>query len=349
MPIRAADVAGGATAALHTLPAHPSWVPYRTSYYDDDWGFCLVPVSARPDATGEYEAVIDSTLARKPDLGECVLPAGSEEEVSSRATLATLRSRTTTSPEWQWRPSWRADLAKVRASLHWRFLFAPGTIGAIAWLARNRGDPADRSGLACPSPAWGTGPGVTTSGAGGGNAEVDRTPEVVLRAAAGTRGPVRPLRQRRAQFCSPGFDMPVGALTRSGHGTSETHHTSGDDLAWCFLPASRTPCGPRWGPSTPLEANALVTSRSPKCEPQLGRRGLYRNLGGRPPGGSRVGAAMGHEPAATGETRSSASPGAAAIPFVVLGSGPGAGGGRAPAARRGNTPQLGAVRRRGVQ
>ena len=60
---------------LHSLPDHPSWIPYRTSYYAEDWGFCLADDELRTLPPGEYEAVIDSTLeAGSLSYGECVLP-----------------------------------------------------------------------------------------------------------------------------------------------------------------------------------------------------------------------------------------------------------------------------------
>ena len=83
------------------------------------------------------------------------------------------------------------------------------------------------------------------------------------------------------QFCSPGFDLPVGAITRSGHDRSERHHTSADDLASIDPAALADTLGVCLAILAVLEDNATLVSRNPKGEPQLGRRGLYRSFGGR--------------------------------------------------------------------
>jgi aminopeptidase-like protein len=83
------------------------------------------------------------------------------------------------------------------------------------------------------------------------------------------------------QFCSPGFDLPVGALTRSGHDRSKRHHTSADDLASISPDALADSLATCLAIVAILEENAALTSLNPKGEPQLGRRGLYRSFGGR--------------------------------------------------------------------
>ena len=63
---------------LHSLPEHPDWIPYRTTYYADSWGFCLSHRQLESLADAEYEVVIDSSLRDGAlTYGECVLPAGS--------------------------------------------------------------------------------------------------------------------------------------------------------------------------------------------------------------------------------------------------------------------------------
>lgn len=123
---------------LHTLPDHPSWVPYRTSYYTPQWGFCLAQdtLDALPD--GEYEVRIDSTLADGHlTYAEHVVPGQVADEVIvschvchpslandnlAGIAVATFLAR---------------SLAERTPYYTYRFIFAPGTIGAITWLARN--------------------------------------------------------------------------------------------------------------------------------------------------------------------------------------------------------------------
>ena len=125
---------------LHTIPEHPTWIPYRTSYYKEDWGFCLSHEQAEQlDINANYEVCIDSSLEDGSlTYGECYLPGQSESEILisahcchpslandnlSAITVATFLAE---------------ELAQHNLRYSYRFVFAPGTIGAITWLARNR-------------------------------------------------------------------------------------------------------------------------------------------------------------------------------------------------------------------
>jgi aminopeptidase-like protein len=268
---------------LHSLPDHPSWVPYRTSYYTEDWGFCMADRTLGSLLPGEYEAVIDSTLeAGGLSYGECVLPGRSSEEILvschichpslandnlSGVAVATYLAQT---------------LAGMDRRYTYRFLFAPGTIGAIAWLARNeKFTERIRGGLvlACVGD---TGDIVYKRSRRGGSA-VDRAAEHVLRTQEMPYEIVdfSPYGNDERQFCSPGFDLPVGAITRSGYDRSERHHTSADDMSAInpdMLAGTLQFCLDVF---EILEADDTFVSRNPKGEPQLSRRGLYRGFGGR--------------------------------------------------------------------
>ena len=123
---------------LHTLPDRPDWIPYRTSYYKEDWGFCLAHRRLEAMPEGDYEVCIDSTLqAGHLTYGECLVKGASAEEVLvschachpslcndnlSGVTVATFLAK---------------YLAQVPLRYSYRFLFIPGTIGSITWLSRN--------------------------------------------------------------------------------------------------------------------------------------------------------------------------------------------------------------------
>ena len=125
---------------LFTIPAHPDWIPYRTSYYKEDWGFCLShnQLVALPD--GEYEVRIDSTLADGSlSYGECSCRAIQRRDSDLLPCLSSFACER----QSLWPNSCHAlakFLAERRSDLRYsyRFLFIPGTIGAITWLARNR-------------------------------------------------------------------------------------------------------------------------------------------------------------------------------------------------------------------
>ena len=124
---------------LHSLPERPDWIPYRTSYYAESWGFCLSHRQLQGLVPDEYEVVIDSTLKDGAiTYGECVLPGQSEEEflISTHACHPSLANDNLSGI------ALAATLARILAPIPrrytYRFLFVPGTIGAIAWLSRNQ-------------------------------------------------------------------------------------------------------------------------------------------------------------------------------------------------------------------
>jgi aminopeptidase-like protein len=271
-------------AHLHSLPDHPTWVPYRTTYYADTWGFCLSHSALQALAPGEYEVVIDSTLTQGSlTYAECLVPGASSDEVlvSAHACHPSLANDNLSGVVMAAFLA-RALAARPERRFTYRFLFAPGTIGAISWLARNEERIARiRAGLvlACVGDRG----SVVYKRSRRGDAWVDRAAAHVLRTRGGLDQviPFSPYGNDERQYCSPGFDLPVGALTRSGHGRFEEHHTSADDLDFVrpeSLADSLSVCQEI---VEILEADGVLESLCPKCEPQLGRRGLYRAFGGR--------------------------------------------------------------------
>lgn len=268
---------------LHSLPDHPSWVPYRTSYYSEDWGFCLTDDVRRDLPEGRYEAVIDSTLEPGSlTYGECVLPGSSSEEIliSSHICHPSLANDNLSGVVVS------AFLAKAVAGMErrytYRFLFAPGTIGAITWLARNEEVTEHIRGglvLACVGDAG----ELVYKRSRQGASIMDRAAEHALQTSSAPHQIIdfSPYGNDERQFCSPGFDLPVGAVLRSGWDRSERHHTSADDLSSVSAGSLAGALALCLDVVAILEADTTFVSRCPKGEPQLGRRGLYRSLGGR--------------------------------------------------------------------
>lgn len=267
---------------LHTLPGHPDWVPYRTSYYNENWGFCLSHRQLSELADGEYEVCIDSTLeSGHLTYGECFLGGDVSDEIListhvchpslcnenlSGIALATFLAQA---------------LARSRHRYSYRFLFAPTTIGSITWLSRNQARASSiKHGLviACVGDAG----QVTYKRSRRGKAEIDRAAERVLRESGDTFTieDFTPYGFDERQFCSPGFNLPVGCLTRSSHDRYPQYHTSADNLELVqprHLADSYAKCV---SILNVLERNKRFVSTNPHCEPQLGKRGLYRRIGG---------------------------------------------------------------------
>jgi aminopeptidase-like protein len=267
---------------LHTLPEQPELIPYRTSYYERTWGFCLSHRRLLELAPGDYDVLIDSTL-RPGHLtyGELVIEGAGEGEV----LISTYVCHPSLANDNLSGIAVATMLAKrllERPLRHtYRFLFAPGTIGPLAWLHQNR-DRLDRIRHGLTLSCIGDGGSLTYKRSRQGNSEVDLAMETVLR-DAGVRHrvlPWEPWGGDERQFCSPGFDLPVGSLMRTPHGEFAGYHTSADSLEQ-IRPESLAEAVDRCLELVDvLESNCRYTNLSPCGEPQLGRRGLYRAAGG---------------------------------------------------------------------
>lgn len=268
---------------LHTLPDQPDVIPYRTSYYRPTWGFCLTQRQLDALPEGEYEVCVDSTLAPGSlTHGELLLPGELADEVliSTHVCHPSLANDNLSGMVLA------AFLARALADrprrYSYRFLFIPGTIGSITWLALNEARVAQiKHGLvvACV----GDGGPMHYKRSRRGDAEIDRVVAHVLSEAGvpHTLLDFSPYGYDERQYCSPGFNLPVGSLTCTPHGRYPQYHTSADDLDLVRPEHIRASLEMYVRVIETLEANRRLRNLNPKCEPQLGRRGLYSTLGGR--------------------------------------------------------------------
>jgi len=267
---------------LFTLPEKPDWIPYRTSYYKETWGFCLSQREIDNFKDEEYEVCIDSTL--KPGnltYGELRLPGATDDEVlischSCHPALCNdnLSGMTVAA-------NLARHLSGVSLRHSFRFVWIPGTIGAITWLALNEPViPRIKHGLVLS--CVGDGGRFTYKRSRRGNAEIDRAVEHVLRLSGKEFDLVdfSPSGYDERQYCSPGINLPVGCFMRTPNGKYPQYHTSADDLSFVTAPALAESLFELLKVIEALEANRSYVNLHPKCEPQLGRRGLYRQMGG---------------------------------------------------------------------
>lgn len=281
-PFNATITLGELMPHLFTLPGKPDWIPYRTSYYQENWGFCLSHNQMLALQDGRYKVSIDSSLEDgRLTYGECYLPGSSSDEVLISCHVC--------------HPSLANDnlsgltvgtsLAKLLATrthqYSYRFLFVPGTIGAITWLARNK-DGAGRVRHGLVLTCIGDAGGFHYKKSRRGNAMIDRAMAEVLRHCGEPFEILEfsPYGYDERQYCSPGFNLPVGCLMRSVWGTFPEYHTSADNLDFIRpeqLARSLRVCA---AVVDVLENDRHYTSLNPWCEPQLGRRNLYRSTGG---------------------------------------------------------------------
>jgi aminopeptidase-like protein len=283
VPVRATMTLDELRPHLHSLPEQPDLIPYRTSYYAEAWGFCLPhrQLEALPDDT--YEVVIDSTLAPGSlTYGEIVVPGRTDREliVSTHVCHPSLCDDNLSGIAIS--AALAAQLASGPAPSHTiRFLYTPGTIGAITWLARHRDTVARIDGgltLTC----LGDTRHFTYKRTERGGTRIDRAAEHVPTRSGVDHEVIDffPYGYDERQFNSPGFRAPVGSLMRGRHGQFPEYHTSADNLAFVrdeqLVEAFRV-----------VEAILRVADQDrtyinlePYGEPQLGSRGLYRALGG---------------------------------------------------------------------
>lgn len=273
-------------AHIFTLSEQPDLIPYRTSYYAEQWGFCMPhrQLMALPD--GDYEVMIDASLEpghltfaeyfhRGKTEDEVLLsahvchPSLANDNCSGLALLTQLAKR----------------LAVMETRYSYRFLFAPGTIGAITWLARNE-EASDRIKHGLVVSCVGDGGGPTYKKSRRGGALIDRVMLHLLR-HTGNIVEFSPYGYDERQYCSPGFNLPVGLFQRSQFGQFPEYHTSADNLE--FIRPDHLASSYRIIAAAieVMESDRLLRNTHPKCEPQLGRRGLYAAIGGDRDGSAR--------------------------------------------------------------
>jgi aminopeptidase-like protein len=262
---------------LHSLPDRPDLVPYRTAFYQDAWGFCLAHRQRERLRPGGYDVVVDTTLAPGAlTLGELVLPGETPEEVlvSTHTCHPSLANDNLSGMVVA--AALARALAGVPRRYTYRFVLAPTTIGSIAWLAGNEAAAARvRHGLVLAA-VGGRDP-LHYKRSRRGDADVDRAFALVLARSGEPHQllPFTPVGYDERQYCSPGFDLPVGSLSRGRVGGYPEYHTSGDTpdlVAPERLAATVRRCLEVF---EVLEGNRTYRNLSPRGEPMLGRRGVF--------------------------------------------------------------------------
>lgn len=275
---------------LHSLSGQPDLIPYRTAYWSETWGFCMQHERLERLEDGEYHVLIDSSLADgSMSYGEYLHKGESEDEFlltshichpslandncSGLALLALLAEH----------------LKSCRTKFSYRFLFSPGTVGPIAWLARNE-DRLARIKFGLVVTGVGDGGGPTYKRSRRGDAQIDQIAAHVLTHAfsAPQIMDFEPYGYDERQLCAPAFNLPAGLFQRSRFGTFPEYHTSADNLSFIAPEHLATSMDAIWRMIEIAETDYVPLNLSPKGEPQLGRRGLYAKTGGGKDGPSAV-------------------------------------------------------------
>ena len=266
---------------LFSLPDQPTAIPYRTSYYNDSWGFCLSHHDLLGFEEGPYEVVIDSEL--EPGFlryGEYVIEGQTREEVLVTTHICHPTMANDNLSGIAVATFLAKSILESSPRFTYRFLFIPGTIGSLAWLAANEDNVSKiKSGLVLT----GVGdPGTPTyKRSRRADAGIDRIMEYVLNENS-PKFEIRdfsPFGYDERQFCSPAFNLPVGCLMRTPHGEYPEYHTSLDNLDFIRRESLEDTLRICRRAIDLLEKNRFYQNLFPKGEPQLGKRGLYQAMG----------------------------------------------------------------------
>jgi len=266
---------------VHTLPDQPELIPYRTGYFADDWGFCMPDNLWQTMQDEAYRIDIDSDLSPGSlTYGELFLPGELSDEVLITAHICHPSLANDNLSGIAVAAALAMRQSRRGRRLGCRFLFIPATIGAITWLARNEGHLAKiRYGLVltCVGDAGQFHYKRSRSGA-----SIDSAVAHVLRHSGHPYEivPFNPYGYDERQFCSPAFDLPMGCLMRSVHGTFPQYHTSADNPGFVKPQALNQSYEVLATLLDLLDANWMYVRTDGRGEPQLGRRGLYRAIAG---------------------------------------------------------------------
>jgi aminopeptidase-like protein len=268
---------------LHTLPKQPESIPYLTTYYKENWGFCISQKQYDELKEDTYEVFIDSSLTfGSLTYGEFFLKGTSNEEVLFSCYVC--------------HPSMCNDnlsgvvlltqLAKIlqkrKTKYSYRFLFIPETIGAISWLYKNeKSIKKIKHGLIVT--CVGDSGNFTYKKTRKGDSSIDNIVIKVLEESKKAYQTVDffPSGSDERQFSSPGFDLPIGSLMRTMYAKFSEYHTSKDDLNFVNSKNLEESLEKYLKIIEILETDVKYISTNQKCEPQLGNRGLYDMIGGK--------------------------------------------------------------------
>ncbi|HEY6811309.1 MAG TPA: DUF4910 domain-containing protein [Propionibacteriaceae bacterium] len=267
---------------LHTLPEHPDWIPYRTAYYSQTWGFCLAHSQLESMGPGPFDVVIDTSIeAGELNYGELVIPGDRSDEViiSAHVCHPSLANDNLSGVAIATELA-KALLALDRRRYTYRFVFAPGTIGSLAWLSQHSDIwPRIRYGLVLTGLA-GDG-GLVYKQTRHGSRPIDRIAAHVVQRNGGEIRGYSPYGYDERQFNSVGFDLPVGRLSRTPHGEYPEYHTSADNLDFVRADELAESYAVVLEIVNIIERDQRYRNLSPHGEPQLGKRGLYPTIGGK--------------------------------------------------------------------
>lgn len=267
---------------LHTLPNIPDAIPYRTSYYNKSWGFCLSHKRfLEMDRRATYEVCIESEFnpSGSLTLGHCIKAgrSGKTYIISTYCCHPSLANDNLSGVVlsvllFKW-------LMEMDTYHSYRLIVAPETIGVIAYLQKFENEMKEAEGGFVVTTVAGPGP-IGYKNSFLNDHVVDRVARRALRGIQYIEYPFKPDGSDERQYSSPGFRLPTGTITKDKYYEYQQYHTSHDNLDFIssenlcqvlelYMEAIRG-----------LEMNRFYRRTTPHCEYQLGKYGLYPGMGG---------------------------------------------------------------------
>ena len=221
-------------AHIYSDPNTPEWIPYRTSYYHSDWGFCIAHKDLVEFVDEDYRVVIESSFDEgNLEVGELRFPGKSSSEIFFTTYIChpSMANNELSGPVVL--NALARYLSQEDHYYSYTFLFLPETIGAIAYLSKEL-ERLQKNVIAgyvvtCVGDdrAWGFIPSRT------GKSLADKMALRILKRENLEFQEYSFLERGsdERQFCSPAVNLPFASVTRSKYGTYPEYHTSGDNLS----------------------------------------------------------------------------------------------------------------------
>lgn len=281
---------------LHTLPEKPNSIPYVTSYYKKNWGFCIPHAKLESLTDSHYDVKIDSSLKpghltygeffKKGQIPDEIListyvchPSLCNDNLSG-VVVSTMLAHI---------------LSKIDTYFSYRFLFVPETIGTITWLSKNQKNLSKIKGGLVITCVGDNGP-FSYKKTRNGNSTIDKTVTKIFEQSK-RKTKIKdffPYGSDERQFCSPGINLPIGVFMRTPFYEFKEYHTADDNLKFVSKNALHDSLSMLVKIISKIETKRTIENQlkitknnnksktylnlNPKCEPRLGKRNLYREI-----------------------------------------------------------------------